>query len=115
MGVDIPGQPVLHFLLDLTVEGRFQHGGDKNYRTHVLVSLKYGLDAVVLAACEGCCDVEGKRMPCRYFLLQLEEEVERICQTASVPVVTGEGLDNLLPFSVFLVGGIRSHLLFLEI
>ena len=69
MGIGVPGQPVLHFFLDFAVEGRFKHGGDKNYRTHVLVSLKYSLDAVVFATREGCCNVKGKMIPCRYFLL----------------------------------------------
>ena len=64
MGINVPCQPVLHFFLDLAVEGGFQHGGDKNYRTHVLVSLKNSFDAVVLAACEGGCDVEGEGMSC---------------------------------------------------
>jgi hypothetical protein len=49
-------------------------------------------------------------MTCCYLWLQLIEEVQRIPDITAVSVVSLQGLDYFLPFSVLVVDGHRPHL-----
>ena len=67
------------------------------------MALKDCLDAIIFASREGSCDVKVEGMACCYFLLKFEEEIQRISDIAAVPVVSLQGFDYFLPFSVLVV------------